>query len=284
VNPAVGVIGLGVMGEPIAALLIKAGYPVAVHDVRNEPMRALRTLGATPCASAAEVAHRSEMIIGLVADEAQTNDIVFGTSGILPTLKPGSVLALGSTIGSAAARRIGEALAARHVDTLDMPLSGGFLAARDGTLSVMAGGKRDVLQRALPVLRVFARDITHTGDVGSGQAAKLAHQLVFSLHVIALLEGLTLGAAAGIEPAVLKAVFKQGLAGSEVLERWDDLGPRWKGMLKATAPGATPPNMRKDLHLVLELARDLGVSLHLGSRASQIADAGTANGHDDPRF
>jgi len=272
------------MGEPIAGRLLKAGYPVAVYDVRNEPMSALRSLGAKPCASAAEVAQRSEIIIGLVADEAQTNEIVFGAGGILSTLKPGTVLAIGSTIGAAAVCRIGDALAVHHAETLDTPISGGFLAARDGTLSLMAGGRPGVLERALPVLRVFARDITHTGDVGTGQTAKLAHQLVFSLHVMALLEGLALGAAGGIEPAVLKDVFKHGLAGSKVLERWDDFGPRWKGMLKATAPGATPPNMRKDLHLALELARELGVSLHLGSQASLIADAGIANGHDDPRF
>jgi len=148
----------------------------------------------------------------------------------------------------------------------------------------MAGGEDAVLERAMPVLEVFARDITRTGGVGSGQTAKLAHQLVFSANVMALLEGLALGAAGGLEPAVLKQVLAKGLANSAVLQAWPDLGARWKGMLAPTPPGAPPPNMRKDLHLVLELAAELGVPLHLATQASRTADAGVATGHGDRRL
>src|SRR6185436_6518103 len=127
---------------------------------------------------------------------------------------------------------------------LDIPISGGIVAAREGTLSVMAGAEDATLERALPVLKVFARDITRTGGIGSGQTAKLAHQLVFSVNVMALLEGLALGVAGGLEPAVLKTIIKEGIANSSVLQLWDDLGPRWKKMLEATPPGTTPPNLR----------------------------------------
>jgi 3-hydroxyisobutyrate dehydrogenase-like beta-hydroxyacid dehydrogenase len=106
---------------------------------------------------------------------------------------------------------------------------------------------------------------------------------VFGLNVMALLEGLSLGIAGGVEPAVMKEVLKQGLANSTVLQVWHDLGPRWKGMLEATAPGATTPNLRKDLHLVLEFARELGVDLPVATKASLTADAGIATGHQDPR-
>ena len=164
-----------------------------------------------------------------------------------------------------------------------MPISGGILAAREGKLSLMVGGTPATLERALPVLQVFASQITRTGEVGSGQAAKLAHQLVFGLNVMALLEGLSLGIAGGVEPDVMKNVLKQGLANSTVLQVWHDLGPRWKGMLEASAPGAPLPNLRKDLHLVLEFARELGVELPLGTKASHTADAGNATGHDNPR-
>jgi 3-hydroxyisobutyrate dehydrogenase-like beta-hydroxyacid dehydrogenase len=101
---------------------------------------------------------------------------------------------------------------------------------------------------------------------------------------MALLEGLSLGVAGGVEPEALKQVFKSGLANSTVLQVWNDLGPRWKGMLEATPPDVTPPNMRKDLHLVLEFARELGVNLYLGTQASMIADAGVATGHDSTQF
>ena len=278
----VGVIGLGALGRPIAERLVDAGYRTAVYDVRGQPMAELAALGAHACGAPAGVARDSEIIISLVSDAAQTDTIVSGAGGILETLNPGTIFATGSTLGPAPVQRIARQIAAQGGVTLDMPISGGIIAAREGTLSLMVGGDAVVLERAQPVFKVFARDITHTGDIGSGQAAKLAHQLVFSVNVMALLEGLTLGKAGGVAPEVMKQVLQQGLANSTVLQVWHDLGPRWKGMLEAAAPGAPLPNMRKDLHLVLELAAELGVKLPVGSHASQVADAGMATGHDDP--
>jgi 2-hydroxy-3-oxopropionate reductase len=281
---SVGVIGLGALGEPIAGLLLKAGFATSVCDVRRDPLERLAKLGGRPCASAAEVARHSDVIVSLVLDEAQTMDVVCGESGLLGEIRPGAILAIGSTLGPQTVRRIAEALAPKRAQVLDIPISGGIVAAREGALSVMAGGEEAVLERAMPVLKVFARDITRTGGVGSGQTAKLAHQLVFSVNVMALLEGLALGAAGGLEPAVLKEVLRKGLANSAVLQAWPDLASRWKGMLAASAPGAPLPNMRKDLHLVLQLAEELGVPLHIASQASRIADAGAATGHRDPRL
>lgn len=281
---SVGVIGLGALGEPIAGLLLKAGFATSVCDVRRDPVERLAKLGGKPCASAAEVARQSDVIVSLVLDEAQTMEVVCGKSGLLGELRPDTILAIGSTLGPEPVRRIAQALAPRRAHVLDIPISGGIVAAREGTLSVMAGGDEAVIERAMPVLKVFARDITRTGGVGSGQTAKLAHQLVFSVNVMALLEGLALGAAGGLEPGVLKEVLRKGLANSAVLQAWPDLGPRWKAMLAASAPGAPPPNMRKDLHLVLQLAGELGVPLYIASQASLIADAGVATGHGDPRL
>ena len=278
----VGVIGLGVLGKPVAERLIAAGFAVAVFDVREEPVAALKLAGAFACASPAEVAVRSDYIVSLVSDEAQTNEIVFGADGMLTTLRPGTTLIVGSTLGPGPVKQVAAGLASRGGVVLDAPISGGYIAAHEGTLSLMIGGEQAVLDRALPVLRAFARSITRAGDVGAGQAAKLAHQLVFSLNVMALLEGLALGTAAGVEPSVLKAILREGIANSSVLSLWGDLGPRWKAMLDATDPGKTPPNMRKDLHLVLELAHELGVPLYLGTQGSLVADAGIATGHDHP--
>ena len=281
---SVGIIGLGALGEPIAGLFLKAGFPTSVCDVRRDPVERLAKLGAEPCASAAEVARESDLIVSLVLDEAQTMDVVFGKSGLLPEVRPGTILAIGSTLGPEPVRRIAAALASKRAHVLDIPISGGIVAAREGALSVMAGGEDGVIERAMPVLEIFARDITRTGGVGSGQTAKLAHQLVFSVNVMALLEGLALGAAGGLEPGVVKEVLRKGLANSAVLQAWPDLGSRWKGMLAPSAPGAAPPNMRKDLHLVLQLADELGVPLHIASQASRIADAGKATGQGDVRL
>lgn len=277
----VGVIGLGALGRPVGERLVKAGFPTAVYDVRAQPMMELAALGARACQSPAEVAVHSDVIISLVSDSAQTDAIVSGKGGILETLKKGAIFATGSTLGPEPVRRIAAQIAAQGGVMLDMPISGGIVAAREGTLSLMIGGEASVIECAMPVLKVFARDITHCGGIGSGQAAKLAHQLVFAVNVMALLEGLALGKAGGVDPQVMKAVLKQGLANSAVLQIWHDLGPRWKGMLEAAPPGTPLPNMRKDLHLVLELAAELGLQLPVATEASQVADAGKATGHQD---
>lgn len=277
-------LGLGVIGKPIAGRLIKAGFGVAVYDVRDEPMVELKKAGATACASPAEVAKASDIVVSLVSDAAQTDDVVFGPGGIVATLQPGAIVVIGSTLGPTPVRRIAEALAAKGCETLDAPISGGYLSAYEGNLSLMIGGTPATLERALPVLRAFAKSITRAGEVGAGQTTKLAHQLVCSVNVMTLLEGLSLGVAGGVDPAILKQILREGVADSAVLRLWDDLGPRWKSMLQATPPEAMPPNLRKDLHLVLELARELGVNLYVGTQASLIADSGHATGRDDPRL
>ena len=277
----VGVIGLGVIGRPIALRLVEAGFKVAVYDVRSEPVAELKAAGATACTSSADVAGRSDIIISLVHDAAQTDDVVFGANGILGALRPGAIFATGSTLGPEPVQKIAAALSVQGCATLDMPITGGYIAAYEGKLVLMVGGDETILARALPAFYSFAHIITRAGDVGAGQTAKLAHQLVMGMNVLALLEGMAFGKAGGVEPAVLKQILKDGLANSTVLQVWDDLGPRWKSMMKPAVPGAEVPNLRKDLHTVLELARDLGVELPFGKEASRIADSGVATGHDD---
>jgi 2-hydroxy-3-oxopropionate reductase len=278
----VGVIGLGIIGKPIALRLLKAGFPSFVYDIRSEPVSELRSAGATACKSSADVAAHSDVIISLVLDGAQTDDVVFGANGVIHAIKPGTIFATGSTLGPAPVLRIADALAAKGCATIDMPITGGYLAASEGKLVLMIGAAEDTLARASPVFNAFAHIITRAGDIGAGQAAKLAHQLIMSVNVLALLEGLSLGVAGGVDPKILKQIIRDGLANSNVLTLWDDLGPRWKSMLEPSPPGSELPNMRKDLHTALELARDLGVNLPVGTQVSQVADAGVATGHDNP--
>jgi 3-hydroxyisobutyrate dehydrogenase-like beta-hydroxyacid dehydrogenase len=281
-NFKVGVIGLGVIGKPIALRLVASKFPVFVYDVRAEPVDELERAGATACKSSADVAAHCDIIISLVLDRAQTDDVVFSTRGVLTSIKPGAIFATGSTLGPAPVVKISAALSERGCDTIDMPITGGYLAAADGKLCLMTGGAPDTLARAAPVLNAIAHIITRAGDVGAGQAAKLAHQLIMSTNILALLEGLSLGAAGGVQPAVLKQIIKDGIANSSVLGMWDEMGPRWKSMLAAGSPDAELPNMRKDLHTALALARELGVALPVGARVSQVADQGAATGHDNP--
>jgi 3-hydroxyisobutyrate dehydrogenase-like beta-hydroxyacid dehydrogenase len=224
------------------------------------------------------------MVISLVADAPQTDQVVFGERGILKTVRKGTIFATGSTLGPAPVLKVAEALRAKGCDTLDMPITGGYVAAYEGKLALMMGGAEETLERARPVLNAFANVITHAGAVGAGQAAKVAHQLILAVNGMALLEGLALGVAGGVKPDVLRQIIRDGLANSTALENWFDLGARWKGMFAPSEPGAPLPNLRKDLHTALELARELGVKLNVAVEASRVADAGTATGHDDPRL
>jgi 3-hydroxyisobutyrate dehydrogenase-like beta-hydroxyacid dehydrogenase len=278
----VGIIGLGIIGKPIALRVLGAGFPLSVYDIRPEPVLELRNAGATACKASAEVAALSDLIISLVLDGAQTDDVVFGENGVMRTIKPGTVFATGSTLGPAPVLKIAEALSRKDCAMIDMPITGGYLAAAEGNLALMVGATSETLARAVPVFNSFAHIITRAGDVGAGQAAKLAHQLIMSVNVLGLLEGLSLGVAGGVQPDVLKQIIRDGIADSGVLALWNDMGPRWKKMLGASTPDSELPNMRKDLHTALELARELGLRLPVGTQVSKIADAGIATGHDNP--
>ena len=172
----VGVIGLGVLGKPIAERLVAKGFEVAAYDVRAEPVAALAVAGATPCEGPAEVAQRSDYIITLVSDYAQTQEVIVGPDGLLTTLREETVVIIGSTLGPAPVRALSGLIGEHGGETLDAPISGGYLAAADGTLSMMIGGRQAILDRAMPVLSAIANRITRAGGVGAGQAAKLAHQ------------------------------------------------------------------------------------------------------------
>ena len=200
----VGVIGLGIIGKPIALRLLKAGFQVAVHDVRREPVAELKAAGARVCASAADVAAHSDLIISLVSDTPQTDDVVSGASCIMQALRPNSIFATGSTLGPAPVRRIAATLAEKNCATIDMPITGGFLAAAHGKLALILGGEQSVIDRALPAFQSFASTITRAGDIGASQAAKLAHQLIMSINIMGLLEGLLLGVTGGVDPAASK--------------------------------------------------------------------------------
>ena len=180
----IGVIGLGVIGKPIALRLVKGGYQVAVYDVRPEPVAELAQAGAVACTSSADVAGRSELVISLVHDAAQTDDVVAGPRGILETVKPGTLFATGSTLGPEPVLKVAKQLAERGCATLDMPITGGYLAAYEGKLALMIGGDEATLARALPAFYTFASVIIRAGDLGAGQVAKLAHQLVMGMNVM----------------------------------------------------------------------------------------------------
>ena len=278
----VGVIGVGMIGKPIVECLVRGGFSVAAYDVRADALNELPSRNITVCESCADVASRADLVISLVRDGLETLDVVSGAKGIAESIRSGSIFAIGSTVAPSLMKEVAKRLAAKGCETLDIPITGGVIAAREGKLVLMVGGPQATLERALPAFRTFASIVTRTGELGTGQTAKIAHQLVMGINIMALLEGLSLAAAGGVEPAIMKQIIGDGIANSGVLRLWNEFGQRWKWMFQPQAPGSDIPILRKDQHLGLELARELGVPLYLATQASLIADAGVATGHDNP--
>src|SRR5689334_20101408 len=206
----VGVTGVGMIGKPIAECLARAGFPVAAYDIRADALMDLPARNITVCKSCADVASRADLVISLVRDGTETLEVVSGAKGILESIRPGSIFAIGSTVAPSLVKEVSQRLTARGCETLDIPITGGVIAAREGKLVLMAGGPQATLERALPAFRAFANIITRTGELGTGETAKIAHQLVMSMNIMALLEGLSLAAAGGVEPAIMKQIIGDG--------------------------------------------------------------------------
>ena len=250
----IGFVGLGIMGAPMARNLLGAGFELSVYNRTAEKCDALIAAGAKRCGSAAEVGERSDVVVTIVSDTPDVEAVLFGRNGLAGGLKPGSVVIDMSTISPAAtvdfARRLGE----QSVEMLDAPVSGGESGAIEGTLSIMAGGKREVFDRCLALFEAMGKNIVYTGPNGNGQKTKLVNQIVGSITLVAMVEGLRVAEKAGLPmEATLKAV-SAGAAGSWMLSH---LGP--KVLAGDFDPGFSIRLHQKDLRLAAEFVKDLKV-------------------------
>ena len=250
----IGFVGLGIMGAPMARNLLGAGFELSVYNRTAEKCDALVAAGAKRCGSAAEVGERSDVVVTIVSDTPDVEAVLFGRNGLAGGLKPGSVVIDMSTISPAAtvdfARRLGE----QSVEMLDAPVSGGESGAIEGTLSIMAGGKREVFDRFLALFEAMGKNIVYTGPNGNGQKTKLVNQIVGSITLVAMAEGLRVAEKAGLPmEATLKAV-SAGAAGSWMLSH---LGP--KVLAGDFDPGFSIRLHQKDLRLAAEFVKDLKV-------------------------
>jgi 2-hydroxy-3-oxopropionate reductase len=249
-----GFIGLGVMGRPMARHLLDAGFPLTVASRSPGPVAELVAAGATPAATPAEVGRASDVVILMLPDPPDVDHVIFGAHGLAEALAPGSVIVDMSTGDPMLAREWAATLAERGIDLLDAPVSGGEVGAKEKTLSIMAGGRTEALERARPLLEAMGRRVVHVGASGAGQIAKAANQLVVASTIQAIGEALVLAAAAGVSPARVREALLGGFAASRILELH---GQR---MLDANyVPGARSALHRKDARIITGLARRLGV-------------------------
>ena len=252
----VGFIGLGVMGKHMATNLIKAGFPLVVWNRTESKMIDLLNLGAKGAGSPKEVAERSDVVITMVSDSTDVEEVVLGPLGIIEGTKTGALVVDMSTISPEVTKRIASTLRQKGADMLDAPVSGGEVGARDATLSIMVGGPRERFDETLPILNALGKRITYMGDVGMGQAAKLCNQVICTLNIQAVCEGLMLGAAFGLELHKLLEVVTAGAAGSWQLT---NLGPK---MIKRDfSPGFRVRHQLKDIRLALAAATVLKLPL-----------------------
>ncbi|ANF58693.1 NAD(P)-dependent oxidoreductase [Halotalea alkalilenta] len=252
----VAFIGLGIMGERMAANLLAAGYQVRVHDIRIEAASRLVAQGATAAADVAEAASEADIVITMLPDTPQVEEVVRGARGLLAHPPKGRLYVDMSTISPQATRALAAELGAVGIDMLDAPVSGGPLGAERASLSIMVGGAEDAFERAKPFLSHMGSTIFHLGDTGAGQATKLCNQLVCAINIQAICESIALGRACGIDLVRMREVLLGGAASSWMLE---NLGA---GMLEGNVDaGFRIDLMLKDLRLVLEMAQQQCVPL-----------------------
>jgi 2-hydroxy-3-oxopropionate reductase len=268
----VGFVGLGIMGRPMAGHLIRAGHAVSLHSRRGVPEE-LRALGGRPCASAREVAGRSEVTFAMVTDGAEGEQVLFGPGGAAGALGPGRVFVdLGSS-GPAETRRLAARVRALGAEYLDAPVSGGEVGAREASLTIMVGGAEAAFERVRPLLALLGRRVTHIGPAGDGQVCKAANQVAVALHIQAAAEALLLASRAGADPARVREALLGGFAASRVLELH---GARM--IERRFEPGARISLHQKDLANALDAARSLGVALPGTALAQQLFSACAAAG------
>ncbi len=261
----IGFIGLGIMGRPMAGHLLDAGYTVTVWNRTRSKMAPLVERGGAAASSPREVAAASDITITMVADTPDVLDVILGPEGVVHAVRPGSVVVDMSTISPAATREVAGRLAERGAEMLDAPVSGGEKGAIDGTLSIMVGGKPEVFERVLPVFQKMGRQIVHLGGSGAGQVTKACNQLVLSLTLLGVAEALVLARKAGVDPAKVRAALLGGFAQSRVLELH---GQRM--LDRNFAPGFRTRLYHKDMGIVTETGRSVGMPLLGGSLAAQL--------------
>ncbi len=267
-KPAVGMIGLGLMGKPMAANLVKVGFSVIVWNRTRARADDLVRAGAKLAGTAREAAAASDVLITIVSDPQALEEVLWGAEGALDGLRRGCTYVDSSTVAPALARRIAAACAERGVEFLDAPVTGGTWGAEKGELVFMVGGKREALERVEPVLGAMGKRWFHLGAHGAGQTVKLAMNMILALQVDALAEALALVTTAGVPAERLIEVMQSSMARSPLL---DIKAPM---MLKGDfAPSFPLRLMHKDLGLALELANQLGVPLPATAAAREVYSA-----------
>lgn len=270
-----GFIGLGIMGKPMAKNLVKAGHELVVFDFNQDAVNELVAAGATAAKNNADLASQVDTIITMVPNSPHVRAAMFGENGVTETAKPGTTVIDMSSIDPVESKKIGADLAKLGIDMLDAPVSGGEPKAIDGTLSVMVGGKKETFDKYYDVLMVMAGSVVYVGDLGSGNVAKLANQIVVAVNIAAVAEALTFAKKAGTDPELVYQAIRGGLAGSTVM---DAKAPM---MLEGNyKPGFRIELHIKDLNNALNAAHAINSPVPLTAQMMEVMQFLKSEGHE----
>lgn len=214
----IGFIGLGIMGKPMSKNLVKAGYDLVVYDFNQAALDELAELGAKAACNTKEVAEECSVIITMLPNSPHVRAVALGENGIIEAAKSGSILIDMSSIDPTESKAIGASLLEKGIRMMDAPVSGGEPKAIDGTLSVMVGGNREDFDAYYGMLMTMAGSVTYVGELGAGNIAKLANQIVVALNISAVAEALIFAQKAGANPERVYEAIRGGLAGSTVMD------------------------------------------------------------------
>ena len=261
----IGLIGLGIMGKPMAKNMLKAGYDLTVYDLNAAAVEETVAAGAKGAKSPREIGEMCDVILTMLPNSPHVKAAVLGEGGVIETVRAGTVLIDMSSINPIASQEIAAALAERGVKMLDAPVSGGEPKASDGTLSFMVGGDQEVFDTYKPLLETMGASVVRCGEVGAGNTTKLANQVVVALNIAAVSEALMLAKKAGVDPQLVFEAIRGGLAGSTVMD--------------AKAPmmisGSFKPGFKIDLHIkdlqnAIDTAHSVGAPLPMTASVMEI--------------
>jgi 2-hydroxy-3-oxopropionate reductase len=261
----IGYIGLGIMGKSIAANILKAGFPLVVHNRSRTAVAELTVLGAGEAFTPAEVARQVDVVFTNLPDSPDVEMVALGEEGIIHGAHEGLIFVDNSTIKPASARKIDQALGSAGVHCLDAPVSGGDIGARDGTLAIMVGGPSEALDKVMPVFSAIGKTVTHVGPSGTGQIAKAANQIMVAAQMVALGELLIFARKSGADPARVVEAIRGGAAQCWTLDKKPA-----RLFAGQRGPGFKASMQSKDLSIVLDTAREYGIPLAMTAVNAQL--------------
>lgn len=272
----IGFVGTGIMGRPMAGHLLAAGHDLLLVPHRSAPPAELLEGGARVMSSRRELAADAEIIILMLPDTPDVESALFGDDGIVEALRPGTCVIDMSSIDPIATRTFAEKVEQAGCFYVDAPVSGGEVGAKAASLTIMCGADQAVFERVQPLFALMGKNITLVGEVGAGQVAKVANQIIVALNIEAVAEALLFASKAGVDPNRVRQALMGGFAASRVLE------VHGQRMIDRTfAPGFRISLHQKDLNLALSSARALGMALPATASAQQLFSACVAQGGAD---